>query len=69
MDIPLVSQRGVVFFRNQELNSDQQKQLAQKLGELTGKPSTSKAGNTLLFVGEGGLHDCRLMSNSSTVML
>lgn len=38
----LVSQRGVVFFRNQKLNSDEQKILGQKLGELTGKPSTSK---------------------------
>ncbi|BDD56716.1 hypothetical protein MPDQ_000141 [Monascus purpureus] len=37
-----VSRRGVVFFRSQNLNSDQQKLLAQKLGELTGKPSTSK---------------------------
>ncbi|GAD94720.1 hypothetical protein AN2198.2 [Paecilomyces variotii No. 5] len=38
----LVSQRGVVFFRNQKINSDEQKVLGQKLGELTGKPSTSK---------------------------
>ncbi|KAH8884277.1 Clavaminate synthase-like protein [Thozetella sp. PMI_491] len=36
----LVSQRGVVFFRNQDL--DVEKQLGQKLGELTGKPETSK---------------------------
>jgi len=38
----LVSQRGVVFFRNQELTIDDQKVLGQKLGELTGKPATSK---------------------------
>ncbi|KAF2451015.1 taurine catabolism dioxygenase [Karstenula rhodostoma CBS 690.94] len=38
----LVSQRGVVFFRNQDLNIDDQKVLGQKLGELTGKPETSK---------------------------
>ncbi|KAL2001522.1 hypothetical protein VTN02DRAFT_1663 [Thermoascus thermophilus] len=38
----LVSRRGVVFFRNQSINSDEQKVLGQKLGELTGKPSTSK---------------------------
>ncbi|KAF5584013.1 taurine dioxygenase [Fusarium pseudocircinatum] len=38
----LVSQRGVVFFRNQDLNIDDQKYLGQKLGELTGKPQTSK---------------------------
>jgi alpha-ketoglutarate-dependent taurine dioxygenase len=38
----LVSQRGVVFFRNQDINIDDQKILGQKLGELTGKPETSK---------------------------
>lgn len=38
----IVSQRGVVFFRNQSLNIDDQKLLGQKLGELTGKPETSK---------------------------
>ncbi|QKX60379.1 uncharacterized protein TRUGW13939_07524 [Talaromyces rugulosus] len=38
----LVSQRGVLFFRNQNINSDQQKALGQRLGELTGKPETSK---------------------------
>ncbi|OGM42399.1 TfdA family taurine dioxygenase [Aspergillus bombycis] len=38
----LVSRRGVVFFRNQNLDSDNQKILGQKLGELTGKPATSK---------------------------
>jgi alpha-ketoglutarate-dependent taurine dioxygenase len=37
-----VSQRGVVFFRNQSLTVDEQKILGQKLGELTGKPETSK---------------------------
>ncbi|KAM0323961.1 hypothetical protein ACHAQA_008543 [Verticillium albo-atrum] len=38
----LVSQRGVVFFRNQDLNIDDQKRLGQRLGELTGKPEASK---------------------------
>ncbi|KAK4458541.1 alpha-ketoglutarate-dependent sulfonate dioxygenase, partial [Cladorrhinum samala] len=38
----LVSQRGVVFFRNQDLNIDDQKILGQRLGELTGKPEPSK---------------------------
>ena len=39
----LVSQRGVVFFRKQDgLTNDLQKVLAQKLGELSGKPATSK---------------------------
>ncbi|TVY50161.1 putative alpha-ketoglutarate-dependent sulfonate dioxygenase [Lachnellula cervina] len=37
-----VSQRGVVFFRNQDINIEEQKNLAQKLGELSGKPETSK---------------------------
>jgi len=37
-----VSQRGVVFFRNQDLAIDDQKLLGQRLGELTGKPSSSK---------------------------
>lgn len=38
-----VSQRGVVFFRAQDnLTDDLQKELAQRLGELSGKPATSK---------------------------
>ncbi|ORX33683.1 TfdA family taurine dioxygenase [Kockovaella imperatae] len=37
----LVSERGVAFFRNQDITAEQEKQLVQKLGELTGKPSTS----------------------------
>ena len=42
-DFHLVSQRGVVYFRAQDgLNDDLQKELAQRLGELSGKPSTSK---------------------------
>ncbi|KAK1756633.1 alpha-ketoglutarate-dependent sulfonate dioxygenase [Echria macrotheca] len=38
----LVSQRGVVFFRNQDISIEDQKLLGQRLGELTGKPETSK---------------------------
>ncbi|GJE98346.1 taurine catabolism dioxygenase [Phanerochaete sordida] len=38
----LVSQRGVVFFRDQELTIAEQKQLGTRLGELTGKPASSK---------------------------
>lgn len=39
----LVAERGVVFFRKQdEVNNDLQKELVQRLGELVGKPSTSK---------------------------
>ncbi|THU75602.1 taurine catabolism dioxygenase, partial [Dendrothele bispora CBS 962.96] len=37
----LVSHRGVVFFTDQDLTVDQQRQLGNKLGELTGKPKTS----------------------------
>lgn len=39
----LVSQRGVVFFRAQDnLTDDLQKELIQRIGELSGKPETSK---------------------------
>ncbi|CUM64902.1 uncharacterized protein PRCAT00002520001 [Priceomyces carsonii] len=37
----IVSRRGVVFFRNQDLTTEEQKILADKLGKLTGKPKTS----------------------------
>jgi alpha-ketoglutarate-dependent taurine dioxygenase len=38
-----ISQRGVVFFRKQDdLDNDLQKELAQRLGEQSGKPATSK---------------------------
>ncbi|KAF4626679.1 hypothetical protein G7Y89_g11478 [Cudoniella acicularis] len=38
-----ISQRGVVFFRKQdEITDDLQKELVQRLGELSGKPETSK---------------------------
>lgn len=38
-----VSQRGVVFFRAQDaLDDNLQKELAQRLGELSGKPASSK---------------------------
>jgi hypothetical protein len=36
-----VSQRGVVFFRGQDINLEQQKVLGAKLGELSGKPKES----------------------------
>lgn len=32
----------MVFFRNQDINIEDQKLLGQRLGELTGKPETSK---------------------------
>ena len=50
-----VSQRGVVFFRNQDLTIDDQKILGQKLGELTGKPSTSKLHKHALYNASRGL--------------
>lgn len=37
----LVSNRGVVFFKNQDLTIQQQKQLALRLGELTTRPVES----------------------------
>ncbi|KAH8687728.1 putative alpha-ketoglutarate-dependent taurine dioxygenase [Tricladium varicosporioides] len=38
-----ISQRGVVFFRKQdEVTDELQKELVQRLGELSGKPETSK---------------------------
>ena len=37
-----VSQRNVVFFRNQEITVQQQEELGTRLGELSGKPATSK---------------------------
>ncbi|PMD23509.1 putative alpha-ketoglutarate-dependent taurine dioxygenase [Hyaloscypha hepaticicola] len=38
-----ISQRGVVFFRKQDdITNHLQKELVQRLGELSGKPSTSK---------------------------
>lgn len=38
----LVSQRGVVFFRAQHIDIEGQKELVTRLGELSGKPATSK---------------------------
>jgi alpha-ketoglutarate-dependent taurine dioxygenase len=38
----LVSHRGVVFFKDQDLDINKQKELGTRLGELSGKPATSK---------------------------
>jgi hypothetical protein len=38
----LVSQRAVVIFRSQDIDITTQKILGTKLGELSGKPDTSK---------------------------
>lgn len=51
----LVSQRGVVFFRNQDLSIDDQKILGQKLGELTGKPATSGLHRHALYNSKRGI--------------
>lgn len=37
----LVSHRGVVFFKNQNLSPKQLKELGSRLGELSGKPKSS----------------------------
>lgn len=37
----LTSHRGVVFFTDQDINIHQQKQLASRMGQLSGKPATS----------------------------
>ncbi|KAH8115458.1 taurine catabolism dioxygenase [Phellopilus nigrolimitatus] len=37
-----ISQRGVVFFRNQDIGIEHQKEFVQRLGELSGKPESSK---------------------------
>ena len=43
IDHRTVSQRGVIFFRAQnDIDDDLQKELASRLGELSGKPSSSK---------------------------
>ncbi|WFD21356.1 hypothetical protein MEQU1_000004 [Malassezia equina] len=36
-----ISRRGVLFFKNQDLSPEQQKFLTNRLGQVTGKPSTS----------------------------
>ncbi|KAG6806943.1 hypothetical protein H0H93_002190, partial [Arthromyces matolae] len=38
----LISHRGVVFFSDQDITIAQQKELGTRLGELSGKPETSK---------------------------
>ena len=51
----IVSQRGVVFFRDQDLPIEDQKVLGQKLGHLTGKPATSGLHRHALFNSKRGL--------------
>lgn len=49
----LVAQRGVVFFTAQDITITEQKELATRLGELSGKPKTS------------GLHKHPISENTS----
>ena len=37
----LVSHRGVVFFADQDIKVNQQRELGTRMGQLTGKPTTS----------------------------
>lgn len=55
LTVQKVSQRCVVFFRNQDLNIGDQKLLGQKLGELTGKPASSKLHRDALANGKRGI--------------
>jgi alpha-ketoglutarate-dependent taurine dioxygenase len=51
----IVSQRGVVFLRNQDLNIADQKKLAIKIGQLTGRPEASYLHKHPLSNGKRGL--------------
>ncbi|KAJ5155718.1 alpha-ketoglutarate-dependent sulfonate dioxygenase [Penicillium capsulatum] len=51
----IVSQRGVVFLRNQDLNITDQKNLAVKIGQLTGRPEASYLHKHPLSNGKRGL--------------
>ncbi|KAL1847176.1 hypothetical protein Plec18170_008740 [Paecilomyces lecythidis] len=63
-----ISQRGVVFFRAQDnLTDDLQKQLVQRLGQLTGKPesSTLHVHPVLNNTSEFGVSDSQISTISS----
>lgn len=45
----------MLFFRNQDLSIDDQKLLGQKLGELSGKPTSSKLHRDALANGKRGI--------------
>ncbi|VUC26087.1 unnamed protein product [Clonostachys rosea] len=55
----LCSERGVVFFRNQDIDPQRLKAITSKLGELTGKPKESKNHD------ENGTHDEEIFYISS----
>lgn len=66
--LALVSQRGVVFFRAQDnLTDDRQKELVQRLGQLTGKPasSTLHIHPVLNNTSEFGVSDAQISTISS----
>ncbi|KAE9370921.1 taurine catabolism dioxygenase [Stipitochalara longipes BDJ] len=50
-----VSQRGVVFFRDQSIGIEDQKKLGHKLGQLTGKPATSRLHRHALLNSKRGI--------------
>lgn len=52
-----VSQRGVVFFRDQDLSNSSLKVLAQKLGELSGKPKESGVSCVQVVLGKYEMRD------------
>ncbi|KAK5050862.1 hypothetical protein LTR84_003421 [Exophiala bonariae] len=63
-----ISERGVVFFRAQDnLTNTLQKQFIQRLGELTGKPSTSTLHIHPVLNGSGEFGDDPQISNISSV--
>jgi len=51
----IVSQRNVVFFRDQNITIEEQKVLGQKLGELSGKPASSKLHKHAVANGRRGI--------------
>jgi hypothetical protein len=54
-DTQVVSHRGVVFLRNQDLNIADQKNLAIKIGQLTGRPEISYLHKHPISNGKRGL--------------
>ena len=53
----VISRRGVVFFKNQDLTADEQKFLTNRLGHLTGKPASSGLHIHPVFNAERGGRD------------
>lgn len=65
-----VSQRGVVFFRKQDdITNDLQKELVQRLGEISGKPKTSKLAGEPRIIARGAQIANIILAHSSCVQL